>query len=183
GRHFRSEDLDRRLLGLLARHGLPAQRLRIEVTERALLENPPDVKRTLQNLRAHGISVALDDFGTGYSSLSYLHQYPLQSLKIDQSFVASLAEGDEGGSVAVVRAILALAKTLSMQVIAEGIETQVQRDVLRKLGCEYGQGFLFSRAQPADTWSKPSHATPPVSHVMAGDESGGRLENSPRTVA
>ncbi|MEO7148463.1 MAG: EAL domain-containing protein, partial [Rhodanobacteraceae bacterium] len=99
GRHFRTEDLDRRLLGLLARHGLPAHRLRIEVTERALLENPPDVKRTLQTLRAHGISVALDDFGTGYSSLSYLHQYPLQSLKIDQSFVASLAEGDEGGSM------------------------------------------------------------------------------------
>ncbi|MEO7148475.1 MAG: EAL domain-containing protein, partial [Rhodanobacteraceae bacterium] len=67
-----------------------------------------------------------------------------------------LAEGDEGGSVAVVRAILALAKTLEMQVIAEGIETEMQRDVLRKLGCEYGQGFLFSHAQPADTWSKPS---------------------------
>jgi len=154
GRHFRSEDLDRRLLGLLARHGLPAHRLRIEVTERALLENPPDVKRTLQTLRSHGISVALDDFGTGYSSLSYLHQYPLQALKIDQSFVASLAEGDSGGSVAVVRAILALAETLSMQVIAEGIETEPQREVLRKLGCECGQGFLFARAQPVQTWLK-----------------------------
>jgi diguanylate cyclase (GGDEF)-like protein len=152
GRHFRSEDLDRRLLGLLARHGLPAHRVRIEVTERALLENPSDVKRTLQTLRSHGISVALDDFGTGYSSLSYVHQYPLQALKIDQSFVASLAEGDGGGSVAVVRAILALADTLSMQVIAEGIETEVQREVLRKLGCECGQGFLFARAQPAETW-------------------------------
>lgn len=154
GRHFRSADLDRRLLGLLARHGLPAHRLLIEVTERALLENPPDVKRTLQTLRAQGISVALDDFGTGYSSLSYLHQYPLQSLKIDQSFVASLAEGDEGGSVAVVRAVLALAKTLGMQVIAEGIETELQCDVLRKLGCQFGQGFLFSHAQPAETWLK-----------------------------
>ncbi|HJU26692.1 MAG TPA: EAL domain-containing protein, partial [Rhodanobacteraceae bacterium] len=154
GRHFRGEDLDRSLLSLLARHGLPAHRLRIEVTERALLENPPDVKRMLQTLRSHGISVALDDFGTGYSSLSYLHQYPLQSLKIDQSFVASLAEGDSGGSVAVVRAILALAETLSMQVIAEGIETEAQRDVLRKLGCECGQGFLFARAQPAETWLK-----------------------------
>ena len=154
GRHFRGEDLDHRLLSLLARHGLPAHRLRIEVTERALLENPPDVKRMLQTLRTHGISVALDDFGTGYSSLSYLHQYPLQALKIDQSFVASLAEGDSGGSVAVVRAILALAETLSMQVIAEGIETEAQREVLRKLGCECGQGFLFARAQPAETWLK-----------------------------
>ena len=154
GRHFRGEDLDRRLLGLLARYGLPAHRLRIEVTERALLENPPDVKRLLQTLRSHGISVALDDFGTGYSSLSYVHQYPLQALKIDQSFVASLTEGDTGGSVAVVRAILALADTLSLQVIAEGIETEVQRDVLCKLGCECGQGFLFARAQPVETWLK-----------------------------
>lgn len=152
GRHFRSEDLDRRLLGLLARHGLPAHRLRIEVTERALLENPPDVKRTLQSLRSNGISVSLDDFGTGYSSLSYVHQYPLQALKIDQSFVANLAEGDGGGSVAVVRAILALAETLSLQVIAEGIETELQRDLLLKLGCECGQGFLFAHAQPIETW-------------------------------
>ncbi len=154
GRHFCSADLDRHLLGLLARHGVPAHRLRIEVTERALLENPTDVKRTLQSLRSHGISVALDDFGTGYSSLSYLHQYPLQALKIDQSFVASLTEGDSGGSVAVVRAILTLAETLSMQVIAEGIETAEQREVLQKLGCECGQGFLFARAQPAETWAK-----------------------------
>ena len=80
----------------------------------------------------------------------------MQSLKIDQSFVASLAEGDSGGSVAVVRAILALADTLSMQVIAEGIETEAQRDVLRKLGCECGQGFLFARAQPVETWLKTS---------------------------
>jgi diguanylate cyclase (GGDEF)-like protein len=152
GRHFRNPDLDRHLLSLLAANEVSAPRLRIEVTERALLENPLDVKRILQTFRSAGIGIALDDFGTGYSSLSYLHQYPLQSLKIDQSFVASLAEEDEGGGEAVVRAILAMADTLSMQVIAEGIETETQRRALQRLGCVYGQGFLFGQAQPVDVW-------------------------------
>jgi len=151
GRHFRSSELDRELFEILDRHGVTPPRIRIEVTERALLENPAQVKETLISLRRRGVSVALDDFGTGYSSLSYLHQYPLQTLKIDRSFVAGLAL-DGGSSNAVVRAIKALAGSLDMQVIAEGIETETQRRVLQALGCELGQGFLFGEPQPAEHW-------------------------------
>lgn len=151
-RHFRNPKLAQRLLGLLAEYAVPASRIRVEVTERALLENTPMVKRALQVFRHAGIGISLDDFGTGYSSLSYLHQYPLQMLKIDRSFVADLAKDDEGGGAAVIRAILAMADALSMQVIAEGVETATQRDQLRRLGCHYVQGFLYSKAQPLDTW-------------------------------
>ncbi len=151
--HFRNPELDRRLLQLLETHAVPPTRFRVEVTERALLENTPAVKRTLQVFRGAGIRISLDDFGTGYSSLSYLHQYPMQALKIDQSFVASLSSHNEGGSEAVIRAIVAMAETLSMQVIAEGVETAAQHDLLRKLGCRYMQGFLYSKAQPADVWA------------------------------
>jgi len=154
GRHFRNPDLDRHLLTLMGKHGVPPGIIRIEVTERALLDNPQEVQRILQTLRDAGAGIVLDDFGTGYSSLSYLHQYPLKALKIDKSFVNSLAETGDGGSEPVIRAILALADTLSMLVIAEGIETQTQLAALMQMGCKYGQGFLFARAQPAETWIK-----------------------------
>ena len=151
GRHFRSPNLEGQLLSLLAQHDVNPRLIRIEVTERALLDNPAQVKRTLISLREHGIGVSLDDFGTGYSSLSYLHQFPLQSLKIDRSFVVSL-DADGGGSTPVVRAIKALADSQGMQVIAEGIELEAQRAILRDLGCEFGQGFLFARPQPPEMW-------------------------------
>ncbi|WP_386067039.1 EAL domain-containing protein [Tahibacter sp. UC22_41] len=151
-RHFRLSELDRELFAILDRNGVMPSRIRIEVTERALLENPAQVKLILDGLRRRGISVALDDFGTGYSSLSYLHQYPLQALKIDRSFVAEMRPYDDGSSSAVVRAILAMAGSLGMQVIAEGIETESQQQALEGLGCEFGQGFLFGRPQPAEHW-------------------------------
>ncbi len=151
-RHFLSPDLQSRLLGLLKQHRVDPQRLRLEVTEGTLLENPEHIKRTLEAFRGHGLSIALDDFGTGYSSLSYMHQYPIGVLKIDQSFVANLDESDGNQSRMVVRAILALASSLDIQVIAEGIETPLQQRVLEHMGCRYGQGYLFARAQPADTW-------------------------------
>jgi diguanylate cyclase (GGDEF)-like protein len=152
GRHFRSADLDQRLLDLFAEHNVPAKSVRVEVTERALLENPAQVKRILDNLRAHGVGVALDDFGTGYSSLSYLHQYPIETLKIDRSFVIQLSDEGEGHSTAVVRAIQALADSLRMQVIAEGIETEAQKQALQRVGCHFGQGFLFAQPAPASKW-------------------------------
>ena len=152
GRHFRSRDLDREVFAILERHKVAPARIRIEVTERALLENPAQVKQILVSLRKRGLSVALDDFGTGYSSLSYLHQYPLQALKIDRSFVSQLNPQGDGSSSAVVRAIQALAGSLDMQVIAEGIETDMQHQVLMSMGCEFGQGFLFGRPEPADHW-------------------------------
>ena len=151
-RHFRSSGLTARLLALLGRHDIAPERLRIEVTERVLLDNPDEFKRTLAELREQGIAVSLDDFGTGYSSLSYLHQYPLQALKIDRSFVIALDDGEAGNGYAVIRTVQALASTLGMSVIAEGIEDSVQNDLLLKLGCPYGQGYLYGRPQPLSTW-------------------------------
>ncbi|HET8941929.1 MAG TPA: EAL domain-containing protein [Rudaea sp.] len=152
GRHFRSEALVQTLLDLLKRHGFPPSQVRMEVTERMLIENPPAAKRMLEALREKGLGVSLDDFGTGYSSLSYLHQYPVQALKIDRSFISDLSPEANSGTTPVVRAILALAGALGMQVIAEGIETEAQHDALVKLGCKYGQGYLYARPQPAHVW-------------------------------
>ena len=153
GRHFRSADLDLRLLALFDQYAVPTRCIRIEVTERALLENPNQVKQMLQNLRSHGVGIALDDFGTGYSSLSYLHQYPFETLKIDRSFITELPHGDEETQgLALVRAIQVLADSLGMKVIAEGIEEESQRQALLRVGCRYGQGFLFASPEPAETW-------------------------------
>ena len=151
-RHFRNAGLTARLLALLARHDLAPERLRIEVTERVLLDNPEEFKRTLAELREQGIAVSLDDFGTGYSSLSYLHQYPLQTLKIDRSFVIALDDGEQGNGYAVIRTIQALASALGMSVIAEGVEDDAQRELLLKLGCTYGQGYLYGWPQPLAAW-------------------------------
>ena len=153
GRHFRSADLDQRLLALFDQYAVPTRCIHIEVTEHALLENPTQVKQMLQNLRSHGVSIALDDFGTGYSSLSYLYQYPFETLKIDRSFITELPPDDaETQALALVRAIQVLADSLRMKVIAEGIEEESQRQSLLRVGCRYGQGFLFARPQSASTW-------------------------------
>ncbi len=147
-RHFRSPQLASQLLELIDAYKVSPHRIRIEVTEGALLDNPDQVKSTMFRLRDAGVLTMLDDFGTGYSSLSYLHKFPLHSLKIDRSFVTDLQPDLGGSSAAVVRAILALAGSLGMEVIAEGIETVVQRDALRELKCRLGQGFLFARPKP-----------------------------------
>ena len=103
----------------------------------------------MQGLRDAGVLTSLDDFGTGYSSLYYLHRFPLHSLKIDRSFVAELQSDLSGSAAAVVRAIRALAGSLGMEVIAEGIETKAQCDALMRLECSIGQGFLFALPRPA----------------------------------
>jgi len=149
-RHFRNPDLDQFILGLVRSRGIDPSHLRIEVTEGVLFENPDLARRTLQRLRDAGVFAQIDDFGTGYSSLSYLHRFPIHALKIDRSFIADLRPGDIGGSAPIVRAILALARSLGIEAIAEGIETTAQRDALLRLGCEFGQGFLFAHPRPAD---------------------------------
>jgi diguanylate cyclase (GGDEF)-like protein len=150
--HLRHADFDRRLIQLLERTGLPPQRVIAEVTEGSLLDDPERVRDILGRLRSAGVGAALDDFGTGYSSLSYLHSLPLRKLKIDRAFVQVLDEDSTSNSSTVVRAILALARALNIQVIAEGIETEVQRRVLRDMGCELGQGFLLDRPAPIGHW-------------------------------
>jgi len=112
------------------------------------MDNPEQVSEILDRLRQAGVMTALDDFGTGYSSLSYLHRLQLHTLKIDRSFVIDLVPGGGGGGAAVVRAIIALSQSLGLEVIAEGIETEVQQEALLALGCQFGQGYLFAKPKP-----------------------------------
>ncbi|MBS0462678.1 MAG: EAL domain-containing protein [Proteobacteria bacterium] len=142
-RHFRSPELARRLLAMAREYQVPSDRLRIELTEGALLDHSTQVLDALEELHRGGIVAQLDDFGTGYSALSYLHRFPIRALKIDRSFVADLTIEGVKGSRTVVRAILALAASLGMDTVGEGVETVEQRDLLRALRCAYGQGFLF----------------------------------------
>jgi EAL domain-containing protein (putative c-di-GMP-specific phosphodiesterase class I) len=102
----------------------------------------------MQTLRGHGVRLALDDFGTGYSSLSYLHQFPLDVLKVDRSFITALGAENGGSAHAVLRAVCSLGRALGLHVVAEGIETRRQMETLRLLGCDYGQGYLFSPPRP-----------------------------------
>jgi diguanylate cyclase (GGDEF)-like protein len=151
-RHFRRAEFGAKLLQMLERTGFPPQRLLLELTEGSLIEHPEQVRGTLEQLREAGIGAALDDFGTGYSSLSYLHTLPLRMLKVDRSFVGELGKGGKSSSASVVASVLALAQALSMKTVAEGIETPEQRDVLMKLGCEFGQGYLLGRPAPIRHW-------------------------------
>jgi diguanylate cyclase (GGDEF)-like protein len=144
-RHFRSNRFVPDLLQLMLRYEFPPQKLRVEVTERTLLEDPEQARAQMQALRDAGVRLALDDFGTGYSSLSYLHQFPLAALKVDRSFILAL-EGDSRHSAeAVLKAICTLGRSLQMEVIAEGVETRQQLEALRQLGCGFGQGYLYAR--------------------------------------
>ncbi|TPG47937.1 EAL domain-containing protein [Rhodanobacter glycinis] len=153
--HLRHPDFDERLIRLLEHTGLAPSRLVVEVTEGALLDNPERVRATLDRLRLIGVGAALDDFGTGYSSLSYLHSLPLRILKIDRAFVQELDKGANTNSTTVVAAILALARALNIQVIAEGIETEIQHGALMAMGCEMGQGYLLGHPAPIAHWQEP----------------------------
>ncbi len=153
GQHFKNGQLASRLLGLFDSNGIDPTQMRIEVTEHVLLENSAQAQEILALLREAGVGVVLDDFGTGYSSLSYLRQFPVQALKIDHSFVAELGDASQS-NYAVVRAILALAASLDMDTIAEGIENQTQHDRLVALGCSLGQGYLLGRPQPVATLAR-----------------------------
>lgn len=149
-RHFRSADFAPRLLAVIADAGADAGRLRIEITETALLDDAPRTLHTLEQLRDRGVVVQLDDFGTGYSALSYLHRFPITALKIDRSFVAGLhAEGGKN-TLALVDGVLSLARTLGIETIGEGVETEQQRQTLQQLGCNYGQGYLLGYPAPRE---------------------------------
>ena len=132
----------------LVRNAVPAEVLSIELTESALMENVVRVRGTLVELKAMGIMLSLDDFGTGYSSLAYLKQFPIDKLKIDQSFVRGLP--DDGDDAVIARTILTMAHQLRMAVAAEGVETQAQALYLRAIGCDELQGYLLGRPLPAD---------------------------------
>lgn len=127
--------------------GVSPHRLRLELTERSIIGNRAQVKAVLRAFKLRDIQVSIDDFGTGYSALSYLHTLPVHCLKVDRSFVQPITH--ESGSLGIVPLIINMAETLNMEVIAEGIENITQLRQLQKLGCRYGQGFLFQKALPA----------------------------------
>ena len=154
-RHFLSDNFSDRLLRMLDEADQDPRRLRIEITEVALIEDAPRALRILRDLRNHGIAALLDDFGTGFSALSYLHRFPIQGLKIDRSFVSGLEGDTSTESLALVRAILAMALTLGIDTIAEGIETDRQREILVEQGCQFGQGYLLGMPLPLQR-SNPS---------------------------
>jgi EAL domain-containing protein (putative c-di-GMP-specific phosphodiesterase class I) len=143
GRQLDDPTLPKSVRAAVAAAGLPADALRLELTESTLMQEPDRMQTIVSEVCATGVGLHLDDFGTGYSSLAALHQFPVDALKIDRSFVASIT-GEDGGSDVIVRSTVALAHSLGLHVIAEGIEDTAQLRRLRMLGCEYGQGFLFS---------------------------------------
>jgi len=146
GRQLRQPDFVQRILDTLADTGAPAHRLKLELTESLLLDNKEDTIHKMTALKAHGVGFSLDDFGTGYSSLAYLKRLPLDQLKIDQSFVHDVA--DDPKDAAIVRTVVALAESLGLNVIAEGVETPLQRDCLAAHGCTHYQGYLYGRPCP-----------------------------------
>jgi len=152
GKHFAQKDLVGQIRSILIETQINPACLKLELTESAVMENAERVISMLQEIRELGIHLSIDDFGTGYSSLSYLHRFPINTLKVDRSFVGTMEEGTENGEI--VRTIVALAKTLNLNVVAEGIETIHQLHQLRVLGCEYGQGYLFSRPVPVEEAEK-----------------------------
>jgi diguanylate cyclase (GGDEF)-like protein/PAS domain S-box-containing protein len=155
---FRDEALAERVVDILHRTGLPAERLELEVTETVCIDNTARALATLRALKDAGVSIALDDFGTGYSSLSYLRSFPFDRIKIDRSFVLALAV--DTTALSLVQAILALGHNLGLLVTAEGVETEQQLDLLRRDHCEEVQGFLLGRPMPSEDVAEYLHATP-----------------------
>jgi EAL domain-containing protein (putative c-di-GMP-specific phosphodiesterase class I)/CRP-like cAMP-binding protein len=144
---FEQSDFDA-LLKQVAGTGVPAHQIKLEVTESVIMDNPERVGSILGEIKQTGSKLSLDDFGTGYSSFSYLHQYPFDVLKVDRSFVSRMVGSPRNQGI--VRAIVGLAHDLGMEVVAEGIEKDEEAAALRDLGCEYGQGYRFSKPLSAD---------------------------------
>ncbi len=150
-RQFSEGDLHKRVAAVLEDSGLPAACLELELTESILMQDVSVALQTLTDLKRLGLCLAIDDFGTGYSSLNYLKQFPIDVLKIDRSFVDGLPDGEQDSQIA--RAIIAMAHSLNLAVIAEGVETQAQLDFLREHDCDQVQGYLLGRPIPATRFS------------------------------
>jgi EAL domain-containing protein (putative c-di-GMP-specific phosphodiesterase class I) len=151
-RQFSSGKTQDNWLGFLRDIGLPAHSVVLEITEGLLLDDHAGITEKLTRFRDSGVQVALDDFGTGYSSMSYLKKFAIDYVKIDQSFIRDIAS-DPGDRV-IVEAIIAMAHKLELKVIAEGVETTEQRDLLAAASCDYAQGYLFARPMPGEEFEK-----------------------------
>ncbi|MGH8576844.1 MAG: putative bifunctional diguanylate cyclase/phosphodiesterase [Gammaproteobacteria bacterium] len=171
-RQLRQPDLAATVQAILVETGLDPGRLELEITESSIMADPDRTIAVLRALHEMGVVLTVDDFGTGYSSLAYLKRFPLHRLKIDRSFVHDVPR--DGDDVAIVQAILALARQLKLKVVAEGVESPEQRDFLGAEGCDEAQGYLFGRPQALDTL--PGHlfsGCPPRGHLTAGPHAPG----------
>jgi len=167
GKHLSSDDLIDDVELALETSKLPACALKLEITESTAMENAEHTINILNRLKQIGVMLSIDDFGTGYSSLSYLHRLPFDTLKIDRLFVSRVGENGENSEI--LQTIISLAKNLKMRVIAEGIETETQLAVLRYLGCDLGQGYLFAKPQSRENaekllYEKPDFLPPDLDH-------------------
>lgn len=149
-RQFAAEDLPARLSSLLMAHSLSPERVTVEITETTLFDDPEQARATLAALRGLGIRVALDDFGTGYSSLGELRDLPVDSVKIDRSFVAGVDQPDADSQRAIVKAAIQMAHALELTVVAEGVESSGEETVVRDLGCDLAQGYYYGLPAPPD---------------------------------
>ena len=147
-RQFRQADLYERIREILSETGLAPQRLELEITEGALMDHAGPAALKLTALKALGVRLSIDDFGTGYSSLAYLKNFAIDKLKVDQSFVRDITHDGAGKEIAT--AIIGLAKSLKLEVLAEGVETDAQLEFLRTQTCDSAQGYLFGRPVPPD---------------------------------
>jgi EAL domain-containing protein (putative c-di-GMP-specific phosphodiesterase class I) len=145
-REFRDEKFSERVFAILSETGMNPRYLELELSESALMKNVDATANILQNLRARGVKVAIDDFGTGYSSLSYLRNFPVDALKIDQSFVRQISTA--GDDTTIVKAAIGMARSLELRVIAEGVETLGEVTFLRACQCDEAQGYYFSPPVP-----------------------------------
>jgi len=144
---FRRPDFVSEIVGYITRYKINAQKIELELIESVLVENTDRTQQTLSELSSIGIRIAIDDFGTGYSSMAYLKDFPINTLKIDRTFILGYEESDVGK--AILKNIVSLGKDLDLEIVAEGIETPEQERFVKALGCQIGQGFLFSRPIPA----------------------------------
>jgi diguanylate cyclase (GGDEF)-like protein/PAS domain S-box-containing protein len=164
-----SGDYPEMILSALARHGVPPERITVEVTETMLLVNDLErAKAVLDRLKAAGISIALDDFGTGFSSLTHLKDFPIDKVKIDRSFICDIV--DDRNAQSIVAAVIAMAQRLSIDVIAEGIESEGQLAMLQSMGCPMGQGFLLSPPQPAGADMRTGNDAAPSIEIGYGNK-------------
>ena len=154
-RQFRQEDLVASIAAIVSASGIDPKLLELELTESSLMSNSEAAVQALRQIKALGLCLSVDDFGTGYSSLAYLKRFPLDALKIDREFIRDVGTDADDGTIAL--AIINLAASLRLKVIAEGVETVAQLDFLRRHGCDEMQGYYFSRPLPVDEIGRVLH--------------------------
>jgi len=147
GRQLQNPDIVELIGDAIRRHDLPAERLKLEITESLIMAQGKEAETLLRSIKALGVKLSIDDFGTGYSSLAYLKRFPIDELKIDRSFVRDIPDDKDDTEIAAT--IIAMARNLRLNVVAEGVETDQQAAFLTERGCDFYQGYLFSPALPS----------------------------------